>query len=106
MKDGGIAYKLPAEFMEKHGDLVRAWDWARSPILKLREALPDVPALADVSLHFFGEGGARIVRPLGGGSAIRLRRYNDTLPQQPKPTREKIAAVLARRNPKPAETQE
>lgn len=94
----GINYKLPPEFMAAHGDVVRAWDWGASPILALKAVLPGIKALEDVRLHLRGEGEA-IVCPVGGGSAIRLRRYNDTLPQFPKPTPEEVAAVLAKRNP-------
>jgi hypothetical protein len=99
-----IVFKLPAEFMSLHGDTLRAWDWRRFPVLALKEVLPDIPALDHVRLELAASGSAQVVRPLGGGSANRLRRYNDTLPQFPKPTREEVAAVLAERN-KPKDEQ-
>jgi hypothetical protein len=96
-----IRFKLPAEFMSLHGDMVRDWDWRRFPTLALKEVLPDVAALKDVRLELAADGAEQIVRPLGPGSAVRLRKYNDGLPQFPKPTREEIAAVLAKRNKPP-----
>jgi hypothetical protein len=97
-----IVWKVPAEFMERHGDVLRAWDWRRFPVLSLKAVLPEIEALAYVRLEFAANGSQQVVRPAGGGSAVRLRRYNDTLPQHPKPSREEIAAVLARRNPSQA----
>jgi hypothetical protein len=96
-------FKLPAEFMDAHGDVLRRWDWRRFPTLAVREVLPDIAALEHVRLELAASGAETVVRPLGGGSANRLRRYCDALPQAPKPTREEIAAVLAKRNRPKAE---
>lgn len=108
--DAGITYKLPREFMAVHGHIVEEWDWRRFPTLALKEILPGeilagYPMLEHVRLHLAADGKEPVVRPLGGGSAIRLRRYNDTLPQFPKPTREELAAILAKKNP-PKEDQQ
>ena len=103
-------YKLPAEFMAVHGHVVQEWDWRRFPTLALKEVmaleiLAGYPDLEHVHLHLAASGAQQVVSPLGGGSAIRLRRYCETLPQFPKPTRAEIAAVLARKNP-PKEQQQ
>lgn len=106
----GIRFKIPAEFWAVHGEALKGWDWRRFPVLAVKEVLPSeivagYPLLEQVRLTLAADGKEPVVRPAGGGSAIRLRRYNDTLPQFPKPTREELAAILAKKNP-PKEDQQ
>ena len=35
-----LVFKLPEAFVEKHGDMLRAVDWTKTPRLSLAEALP------------------------------------------------------------------
>jgi hypothetical protein len=88
-----MQFKLPEEFMAAHGDAVRAWNWREESTVPLGVIVPET------SGHVvFLECIKGVVRPKSIGSAHRLRRYSETLPQCPRPTAEETAAVIAHKN--------
>lgn len=93
-------YKLPRPAVDALREQLDAIDWEQTTTATL--ALPD-GAAARVEI-IRGRRGDTIVRPADGGSALRIRKFADTIAaadpdRYPPQSAEETARVLAGRNP-------
>ena len=84
-RDNRIVYKLPLSFIEKHKQLLDAWEWSLKPEMRLSETLSEAPELADVVLEYAlsstraSRGLSAVVRSRTARMALSVRQYSDKL---------------------------
>ena len=86
--DNRIVYKLPLPFVEKHKQLLDAWEWSLKPEMRLSETLSEAPELADVVLEYAlsstraSRGLTAVVRSRTARMALTVRQYSDRIAQE------------------------
>jgi hypothetical protein len=73
-----IAYKIPAEVVERHREFLSGHNWRGGPLnFDLMPGRPDI--LTGVELEIISRDGQQIVRARTAAGANRLRKYADSL---------------------------